>query len=236
MAKAPKKRVKQGTKLLFKQREINAIVNHAYYRVKFIGDCYHAPMALSIQKLWSHLTGESHHAGMNIFMRHLSREMDWGITLSCYFKTGDDLESLEVVQVIAVCQEFDMKTLGAALSDILIGMVNTVLEMDERLTLKNMIYYAYLLAPEFNATHLNLSDGLSDLTINIAKFEELKLFDDQLLGTVSHERTMFEAIDRNRVYPRVREVTYYPDPAQEILFHADTDFLIPTPVSDDTPA
>lgn len=225
MAKAPKKREKKGTQIGFKQREINAIVNHAYYRVKFIGDCYHAPMALSIQKLWTHLKGSSHEAGLNIFMRHISREMDWGITLSCYFKTGEDLETLEAVQVVGVCRDFDMKELGTHLSDILIAMVNSVLETDERLTLKNMIYYAYLLSPEFNHTHFNLSEGLTDLTINIAKFEQLRLFDGQLLGTISSEKTMYDAIDRNQVYPRVSEVTYYPDPRYDVVYESDNDFL-----------
>lgn len=231
MAKAPKKRNKKGTLHDFKQREIDTIVNHAYYRVKFIGDCANAPMALSIQKLWTHLRGSSHQAGMNVFMRHIEREMDWSIMFSCFFKLGDDLEELEVVQAIIVCRQVSMRELAAALTDIIIETVNTIIETDERFSLDNVIYYAYLLAPEFNETHLRLSIGLTDLVVNIVQFDKLKPFNGQFLGTVSTENTMHEAIERNRVYPRVSTVTYYPLPELEEDYDVDPDFLYVTPVS-----
>lgn len=228
MAKAPKKRDKKGTRVNFKQREIDTIVNHAYYRVKFIGDCFHPPMALSIQKLWTHLRGASHDAGMSVFMRHISREMDWSITFSCFFKLGDDLEELEVVQAVAVCRQVTMKEMSAAITDIIIETVNTIIQTDDRFTLNNIIYYTYLLSPEFNESHFKLSEGLTDLMINVAQFDKLTTFDGKLLGTVSNENTMHDAIERNRVYPRVKTVTYFPLPDGEEDYDIDPEFLYVT--------
>lgn len=211
MAKSPKKRDKKGTKVDFKKREVSDITNHCYQRVKFMGDCFHDPRAMGIQKLWTHLKGPYHELGLDSFLRHIIRTMDWSMVLVCYFKDKEDPERIHAAQTSIIFRDFNMEEVSQNLSAAIIEGINRSLEADERFTNDTFIYYAYLLMPEFHESHFTIADGLSALMINLDDISEFKPFHNKLVGRPTDKSTLPNAIKNNGIYPTIKKPIYFID-------------------------
>lgn len=230
MAKAPKKRTKKGSIQTFKRKEIDAIVSNCYQRIKFLGDCFHTPRACGIQRLWTHLRGPYHDIGMDHFLRHLTREMDWSLNVSCFFKDNDNDEILHVAQSFALMPNFVMSEASAALSSAITESVNVCLKADERFSNETMIYYTYTLYPEFHESYDMIGDGLTDLMINLDNLSEFEPFNDKLYGFPSTIETLPKAIRDNGIFPRVKIRNYWP--LEEEVISDDTSFLLQKPITE----
>lgn len=225
MAKAPKKREKKGSKVDFKRKEVEQITNHCYQRVKFLGDCFHDPRAMGIQKLWTNLTGPYHEVGMNSFLRHLVRDMDWSMCVACYFQDQERPEIMHCAQVSAVFHDFNMQEVSENLSSVIIECINRALDTDECYTNDNFIYYAYVLMPEFHDSHFTICDGLSSLMINLDDISEFPPFGENLPGRPSSSETLPLAIKNNGIFPRIKTPIYFCDTEEDIWI--DDNFLMP---------
>lgn len=232
MAKAPKKRNKKGTVEGFKRREIDAIVNHAYQRIKFLGDAWYKPRACGIQKLWTNLRGPYHDAGLRCFLNHLEREMDWSLNLSCYFRDVEDPEALKVIQGFALFKDITIEDVSANLSDVIIEVINQCIKVDDDYGSKNMIYYTYCLYPEFTESYDIIGDGLSDLMANLTDISNFPTFDDVLPGIPSDTDTLTLALKNNGLWPRIKERRFWP--LDETIISDNTDFLMPKETANET--
>lgn len=225
MAKKPKVR-KKSTGIDFGRRSMATIVDHCYFRLKFMGDCFNPPVALGVQKIWTHLIGRYHEEGLSLLVGHLERDMDWSVTLSCYFKKDAELEELEVVQSVIVFRDCNIKEVSANLSSVICETILNVLSED-RYSEDELIYYVYTANPEFNKTHFNMSDALSDVISNIIDFTKHEPFGATIPGISTDENSLTLAIRNNRLWPKVKEIKYYN--VKEEMLHEDDDFLIPDP-------
>lgn len=212
MAKAPKKRVKKANMVDIKRKEVNNIINLCYQGVAFLGDCFHNPRCMNIQRLYTHLRGPYHELGMDSFLRHLMREMDWSLGVVCYFKDPVDEEQIHVVNVHAVFEkDFNMIEVSKNLSSVIIECINRALDADERFTNDNFIYYAYVLVPEYHKeTHTARTDGLGDLMINLGEIHQFEPFCENLPGIPSDEKTLTNAIVNNGIFPKIKKREYWP--------------------------
>ena len=210
MAKEPKKRTKKTSIVDIKRKEINSIVNLCYQGITFLGDCYHKPRCMNIQKLWTHLRGGYHEIGMDVFIKHLTRNMSWSLGVCCYFRNKDD--SIDVVNIHAIFEDnFSMFEVSSELSNVIINCINLALEVDEKYKNNNFIYYSYVLVPEYHfETHSIRVDGLGDLMINLGDIDQFEPFGEDLPGIPSDEKTLTEAIINNGIFPRMKERHYVP--------------------------
>ena len=223
MAKAPKKRNKKMNNISIMQREINTIVNLAYQGVAFLGDCYHKPRAMNIQKLWTHLRGVKHEPAMKTFLGHLERPMDWSLGLVCFFKNKEN--EFELINVISRFKEdFTLKEVSENLSKVIIEGINNALNVDEKFNNENFVYYAYVLIPEYHPETMEKRvDGLGHLMINLGEIECFEAFGDDLPGIPSTETTLLEAIENNGIFPKIKSEDYFPVNIVEYLYEENTD-------------
>lgn len=210
MAKSPKKRVKKANGVDIKRKEINSIINHCYQAVAFLGDCYHKPRCMGIQKLYTHLRGTFHELAMDSFLRHLMREMYWSLGVCCYFKIDD--ETIKIVNIHAIFEnDFTMTEVSENLSSVIIECINRALDSDEQFTNDNFIYYSYVLTPEYHfESQLLRTDGLGDLMLNLGEVDQFKPFGKDLPGIPSDNKTLTEAIINNGIWPKLKKRDYWP--------------------------
>lgn len=224
MAKPPKKRVKKITNVDIQRRNVSNITNICYQRLKFIGDCFHEPRAMGIQRLWTDLRGAFHELGMETFLRHLARDMDWSLTVSSYFKDKDDPERIHCVQSTAVFRKVNLEEMSCNLSRIIIECINRTLDADDRCNNDNFIYYAYLFTPEFHSSHFEIADSFSNMMINLDDIGEFEPFGEQLPGRPSDRETIPLAIKNNGLFPKVSDISYWIESETlltDVILHKD---------------
>lgn len=224
MAKAPKKREKKSNSTNIKKQHLSAITNHCYQRVKFIGDCFHEPRAMGIQKLWTGLKGMDHELGMKYFLNHIMREMDWSLGVTCYFKDRENPEIIHAVQSVAVMRGFNSDEAGENLSNVIIECINRSLDAGDDYGNDNFIYYAYILVPEFVKAHFEVCDNFSNLMINLDDIGEFDPFNEDLPGRPSHKDTLLLAIRNNGIFPKPEKLLYWEDLTIELddcVLHKD---------------
>lgn len=211
MAKAPKKREKKANGIDIKKKLLSNVTNMCYQRLKFIGDCFHEPRAMGIQRLWTDLRGIDHELGMKYFLAHLTRDMDWSLSVTCYFKDAEGPEIIHAVQASAVMRNFNMQEVSENLSNVVIECINRTLDAGDEYNNESFIYYAYILMPEFLPTHFEISDNFSNLMINLDDISEFEPFGDQLPGRPSDAATLPLAIKNNGLFPKPNKLLYWED-------------------------
>lgn len=211
MAKAPKKRDKKANGTDIKKKLLSNVTNMCYQRLKFIGDCFHVPRAMGIQRLWTDLRGIDHELGMKYFLNHLTRDMDWSLSVSCYFKDAEGPEIIHAVQVSAVMRNFNMQEVSENLSNVIVECINRALDAGDEYHNDSFIYYAYILMPEFLPSHFEIADNFSNLMINLDDIGEFETFGNDLPGRPSDSATLPLAIKNNGIFPKPEKMLYWED-------------------------
>ena len=212
MAKPPKKRTKKINRTAIIHKEVTSVVNHCYQRIAFLGDCFAEPHVAGIQQMFTHLKGAMLDVGITSLVEHLNRPMNWTLGVCCYFINREEENSYTITNSEAIFPEDSLmvevsKNLGKAI----IECINLVMECDKTLLEKDLVYYNFVLTPEYHekTTHPRL-DGLGDITINSDILKTLEPFCDELPGNETNEETLFKALDRGVFFPQLKDRQFWP--------------------------